>query len=66
MTRYAVFVSTIPLDDECKCGESACDIQNAQDAVGDLWAQDGPPEPWLVNEEQLSAIEAALPLEKYP
>ena len=72
--RYAVFVTTIALSDEAEPdgGVSIFGLTNDEDiadaaseAFAELNAQDGPSVPWLVNEDQLAAIEAALPAEKF-
>lgn len=71
--KYAVFISSIPLMDEEQpdmgipvAGLTTNEIvQAAQDSVGDLWAQDGPPEPWILDEKTLGAIEMILPKDKH-
>lgn len=74
--RYAVFVSTVPLDDENEEPDGGISIvgmqepseiaQEAREAFAELNANEGVSDPWLVDEEQLAAIEAALPKEKTP
>jgi hypothetical protein len=73
--RYAVFVTTIMLDDGTSEPEYGCSIVGlttdeeivmaAQDDFAELVANCGMSEPWLVNEDQLALIEAALPKEKH-
>ncbi len=72
--RYAVFVTTIMLDDESDEPEFGLPVvgltneevvEVAQDSFAELNANDGPSDPWLVDQSTLSAIEALLPKEKY-
>lgn len=71
MKGYLVFISTIEVseEEEPDMGVSGLGtddevIDRAQDLVGELWGNDGPPEPWFLTDEQLSALEATLPHEK--
>jgi len=73
--RYAVFVTTIMLDDGASEPEYGCSIKGlttdaeivaaAQDDFHELNAQCGVSDPWLVDEDQLTLIEASLPKEKH-
>ena len=66
--KYAVFISSIALTEENGIDPTITTeelVQEAQDRVGDLWAQDGPPDPWIMDEEILERIEMLLPGEKH-
>lgn len=39
-------------------------LATATREVAELWAQDGPPLPWLLDEDMLVAVERALPADK--
>lgn len=67
-TKYAVFVSTIRLADEDQPdegvsgrGTTAAVIERASDHVGELWGNDGPPPPYIVNEAEFDRLLDALP-----
>lgn len=70
--RYAVFVTTIALTEGLDPAHGICVAgmtkeqaqQEAQRAFEELNASDGCSLPWLVDEDQMTIIEAALPEEK--
>ena len=71
--RYAVFITTIALDDENEQPDygtsifglttEADIIERVQEDFAELNASSGVSYPFLVSEDQLNAIEAALPKE---
>lgn len=73
--RYAVFITTIPLDDENDEPDYGTSIvgltsdeeivAKAQEDFAELNANEGVSDPFLVSDDQLDAIEASLPKEKH-
>ena len=69
--RYAIFISSVPIDDENgfpeneginAVGRSSEEVaEEARELIGELWAQDGPPDPWIVSDDVLEVIEIVLP-----
>jgi hypothetical protein len=70
MKGNLVFISTIEVHEEewpdigvSGLGTDDEVIERAKDAIAELWGQDGPAEPWFLTDEQLTALEATLPIE---